>query len=219
VNPRGSQFTAIWSRTVTAAHTVIFDIGNVLLSWDPRNLYRKIFADDSETMEWFLTEVCTPDWNLEQDNGRSWADAVAERITLFPNYADEIGAFNQRWEEMIAGVIEGSVDVLRALKRRQVPVFALTNFSAEKFIQTRHRYSFFDCFDGIVVSGEEKTVKPDREIYDICLRRYAINPKGAIFIDDKAENVAAANDLGLTGLLFTDADTLERDLVRLGLLG
>jgi 2-haloacid dehalogenase len=195
---------------------VVFDIGGVLVDWNPRYLYRKLLPDEP-AVERFLAEVCTPEWNAEQDRGRPWAEAVAQLTARFPGHAALISAYHQRWGEMVAGALDGTVAVLRDLREAGVPLYALTNFSAEKFAQTRARFGFLDWFDGIVVSGEERLVKPDPRIYRLLLDRYDLPPELTVYVDDLPANVEAARPLGLTGLRFTDPDRLRSDLSTLGL--
>jgi 2-haloacid dehalogenase len=171
---------------------VVFDFGGVLLNWNPRHLYRKLFAGDEAAMEAFLANVCTSEWNERQDAGRSFADAVA---ALMPRHADQaelIAAFGQRFDEMIAGPIDGTVAILAELRRAGVACYGLTNFSAETFRPQRQRFEFLSWFDGIVVSGEEGVIKPDPRIFRILLERYRIVPEEAVFIDDNPANAAAA---------------------------
>ncbi|MGH8774665.1 MAG: HAD family hydrolase [Jiangellaceae bacterium] len=197
--------------------TVVFDLGGVLIDWDSRYLFRKLLPDDA-AVETFLAEVCTGEWNTAQDAGRSWAEAVAEASARVPDQADLVAAYDERWEEMIGGEIEGSVEVLRHLRNRGVPLYALTNWSADKFDLTFPRFEWLSWFDGIVVSGRERIVKPDLRIFRILLERYAIDPAATVYVDDVEVNVEAARSLGLTGLLFTGSDHLRRELARLGLL-
>ena len=196
---------------------VIFDVGNVLLDWNPRYLYRKLLPSAAD-VEHFLEHICTPAWNAEQDRGRRWADAVAELSAQHPHYADLIRAFDERWHETIGGPFDDSVEILRELAAADVPLFALTNFSGEKFAEVRERYDFFSLFRGIVVSGDEKQIKPDAKIYRILLERYSIDPARAMFIDDSKANVAAAAELGMTAVHFTDAGSLRAALLGLNLL-
>lgn len=200
--------------------TVVFDVGNVLIRWDPRNLYRKMipesFADEA-AMERFLAEVCTPDWNLEQDRGRSWAEAVAERTARHPDHAELIRAFDERWMEMVPGAIESSVAVLRDLKAAGAPVYAITNFSAEKWDETIARFDFFALFDGIIVSAHERLVKPDAAIYRLCFERFGITPSRAVFIDDSAVNVAGSEATGMRAIRFHQGVDLRAALMSLGL--
>ena len=197
---------------------VVFDLGGVLIDWDPRHLYRKLFAGDESAMEVFLSEVCTVEWNERQDAGRTFAEAVDE---LLPHHADKldlIEAFGQRFDEMITGAVAGTVDILADLKRAGVPRYALTNWSAETFPPQRDRFSFLSWFDGIVVSGEEGVIKPDPRIFRVLLDRYRIAPEEAVFIDDNPANAAAAAPLGIHGIHFRSPDLLRRELETLGLL-
>lgn len=197
--------------------TVVFDVGNVLLDWNPRHLYRELF-DDAVAMERFLAEVCTTQWNIELDRGRPFAEAVAERIERFPDFAELIRAYDSRWGEMIAGEIAGSVALLERLAARGVPLYALTNFSGEKYAQTRERFGFFRHLAGIIVSGEVGLLKPDPAIYRLLLRSYDLDPARCLFIDDSAANVDGARAVGLSALRFESPDQIERALVELELL-
>ena len=201
-----------------ARSVVVFDLGGVLLQWDPRHLYRKLFAGDDDAMEAFLATVCTEAWNERQDAGRTFADAAAE---LLPEHADKahlIHAFGARFDEMIPAAIDGCVDIVRTLKRNGVPLYALTNWSAETFPSQRTRFDFLSAFDGIVVSGEEGVIKPDAQIFRILLDRYAIDPHDAVFIDDNPANARAAASLGIHGIHFRSPELLRRELQALGLL-
>lgn len=194
---------------------VVFDIGNVLLDWDPRHLYRRVF-DDHARMEWFLSEVCTPAWNVEQDRGRSFAEAVAERIALFPDMAAEIRAYDERWLETLAGAIQGSVDILQRLRAAGVPNYAITNFSAEKFVDACLHYPFLTGFDGVIVSGQEKLLKPAHAIYHLLFDRYGLQAGDCVFIDDSEKNVVAAREVGMHAIHFTAPGPLRDDLAALG---
>ena len=196
---------------------VVFDIGMVLIEWDPRHLYRKIFTDEAK-MEWFLANVCTPDWNLEQDRGRKFSDAVKLTSAQHPEYAAEIEAFDSRWTEMIPGVIEGSVDILEALHKKGVPLYAITNWNHEKFHQTKLNYPFLNLFRDIVVSGDEKMLKPTPEIFYLLARRNNISLSDSIFIDDSLKNVKGAEAVGMQAHHFASPGGLRSDLVRRGLL-
>lgn len=193
---------------------VVFDFGGVLVEWDPRRLYRKIFSDESE-MEAFLKNVCSPEWNLTLDKGKPFKQAVAERIALFPEYADEIRAFDDRWEEMRGNAIAENVALLRRLAKRY-PVYGLTNWSEEKFLQTKPKFDFFNLFNGIVVSGVEKEVKPEPRLFEILLERYGLNANECVIIDDSLPNVEAAKKLGFTAFRFTTPDKLVADLTAAG---
>jgi 2-haloacid dehalogenase len=197
---------------------VVFDLGGVLIDWNPRHLYRKLIADEAER-ERFLTEICSPAWNLEQDRGRSWADGCALLRERYPRHGDLIDAFYLRWRETLAGPIPGSVEVLRELKARGVRLFALTNWSHETFPIARELYDFLGWFEAIMVSGEEKLVKPDPRIYQRLIERCELDPASLVFIDDNAANAAAAAQLGMHSMHFTTASALREELTTLGLLG
>jgi 2-haloacid dehalogenase len=205
--------------TTSGSRTVaIFDLGGVLLDWNPRHLYRKLFVGDEAGMEDFLASVCTAEWNLRQDAGRTFAEATE---ALMPQHADKrelIEAWGKRFEEMIPGPIDGTVEILRELKARAVPVYAITNWSAETFAPQRARFAFLDWFDGIVVSGQEGVIKPDRRIFEILLTRHGVAPRDAVFIDDVAANAAAAAALGIHGIHFRSPEQLREDLAACGLL-
>ena len=196
----------------------MFDLGGVLLDWNPRHLYRKLFPGDETAMEQFLVNVCTTEWNQRQDAGRSFADAARE---LLPHHAEKlelIEAFGKRFDEMIAGAIQGSVDLLRELKERGVPLYAITNWSAETFPPQRARFPFLAWFDGIVVSGMEGVIKPDPRIFQVLFERYGVDPRASVFIDDVAGNAAAAEALGIRGIHFRSPEQLRLELVSVGLL-
>lgn len=196
---------------------IIFDLGGVLINWDPRHLYRKLFNHEAE-MEEFLATVCTSEWNEQQDAGRPLAEAVAELTAQWPEKAALIQAFYDRWPEMLGGAKEETVELLAELRARHVPLFALTNWSAETFPYALKHFEFLSWFQGIIVSGEEKVKKPDLRLYRLLLERYALNPRDGLFIDDNAGNVEAARKIGLQSLHFTNAQALRGELVRLGLL-
>ena len=197
--------------------TVVFDLGGVLVDWNPRYLYRKVFDDETQ-MESFLTEVATLEWHLEQDRGRTTKEATATLASRHPEYEREIGAYYGRWKEMFGGPIEGTVDVLRELHESGLPLYALTNWSAETFPLAREMYGFLSLFEEIVVSGEERMIKPDREIYGVLVERTGLDPATTVFIDDSPPNVAAAKELGFTAVMFRTPHELREDLVTLGLL-
>lgn len=198
--------------------TVVFDIGNVLIQWDPRHLYREIFDGDEGLMESFLAEVCTPAWNLEQDRGRPWAEAVRTLSEEFPDCAELIRAFDERWMEMVPDVVPGSPEILEALKERGVPVYAITNFSADKFALSRDRFPFLGSFDGIVVSGEVGLVKPDHAIFRRLTDGFGIEPSDSLFIDDSEANIRAAAELGMHTHHFAGAARLRLQLEKFDLL-
>ena len=198
--------------------SVIFDFGGVLVDWDARYLYRKFFNGDSAAMERFLSDVHFMEWNLQQDKGRSFAEGVAELSAQFPHYADLIKAYDQRWEESIAGPIQPAVDILRALKEADYHLYGMTNWSSEKFYRVRSKYEFFSWFEKIVVSGEVKLIKPDRRIFDLFLATIDRTAAECVYIDDLAANVVAAAGLGFQVIRFESSGQLKTDLQHLGLL-
>lgn len=193
---------------------VVFDIGNVLIRWDPRLLYRKLFthvdmtADDGR-VAWFLSNVCTETWNLEQDRGRPIAEAVEEAIGRHPEYAPQIRAFYGRFQEMIPGEIPQTVAAMRRAKAAGVPVHGLTNFGAETFPPTARRFGFLQDFDTVVVSGEEGVIKPDPAIFDLLVARAGLDPARTAFIDDSAANIDAAGTLGFVTHHFSEPAAFE----------
>jgi len=197
--------------------TVIFDLGGVLVDWNPRYLYRSLLGSDAE-VEAFLTTVCTQAWNEKQDAGRPWAEAVAELSARFPQHAGLIAAYDERWGEMVSGAVTGSANILRELVPTGVRLLALTNWSAEKFPIARARFDFLRLFEGIVVSGEEGTRKPHVKLYEILFERFGVTPQAAVFIDDSAANVATGRRLGLRAIQFAGAEALRAELVALRLL-
>ncbi|MDQ3387823.1 MAG: HAD family phosphatase [Actinomycetota bacterium] len=197
--------------------TVVFDLGGVLIDWNPRYLYRKIFDDESE-MEYFLTKIATMEWHLEQDRGRTMKEATEILAAKYPEHDAEIRAFYDRWPEMFDGPIHGTVEILRELRDLGYPLHALTNYSAEAFVLARRDYDFLEWFDQIIVSGEEGMIKPDRELYAVLIARTGLDPATTVFIDDSIPNVAAARELGFTGVAFDNAELLREELTKLDLL-
>lgn len=198
--------------------TVVFDLGGVLVDWNPYYLYRKLLNSE-ESIQEFFEKVCTSDWNEEQDGGRSLQEGTELLVARFPDKADLIRAYYSRWEEMLGGPIQGTVDLLAAL--RATPgrrTYALTNWSAETFPIALERYDFLHWFDGRLVSGEEKTRKPFPEIYATLVQRFSIDPHRAIYIDDNLRNLPPAAAIGFTTLHFTSPEQLSRDLKRLSVL-
>ena len=197
--------------------SVIFDFGGVLIDWNPRHLYRKLIRDE-HAMEDFLSRICTHDWQEKQNEGRSWAEAIAERIALFPEHRALIEAYWARWPETMGGAIKGTVAIARALKDRGTKLYGLTNWSSETFPFAREKFAFIAWFDGIVVSGDVGIRKPTPAIFAHLFDRYDLNPADAVFIDDHPPNVEAARSLGLESHLFTSPERLRRDLAEAGLL-
>jgi 2-haloacid dehalogenase len=197
---------------------VVFDLGGVLIDWDPRYLYRKLL-DDEAAVEEFLATVCTPEWNAEQDRGRPFAEGVAELVERHPAHAAAITAFHERWPEMLGGAVGSSVEVLAELRAAGVPVYALTNWSAETFGIARERFEFLEWFDGVLVSGEERMIKPDPAIFRLLLDRFGLDPAATFYVDDSEPNVEAAGRLGFDAARFTTPAQLRRDLEARRLLG
>ena len=196
---------------------VVFDIGNVLVHWEPRALYRKIFATEAE-VDWFITNVCNSAWNLEQDRGRSFAAAVRESTARFPEHAEAIAAYDLRWHETVLGPIDGTVEILEDLRQRGTPLYAITNFNQDKFRETLERFAFLGVFRDIVVSGDERILKPDPAIYRLLLDRNGLAASSCVFIDDSEKNVRGAEAVGMKAILFTTPDALRTELAGMGLL-
>jgi 2-haloacid dehalogenase len=197
---------------------VVFDLGGVLIDWDPRYLYRKLFNGDTEAMEEFLATVCTQSWNEQQDAGRPFADACAALKLLHPHKADLIDAWFLRYDETLGGPISGTVEIFAELNSRGVPLYALSNWSAETFPAALKRFDFLQWFKGIMLSGEVKLLKPDPRIFKLFLETFSIDPAVSVYIDDRELNVEAATACGMHGIVFTEAATLRAELTRLGLL-
>ena len=199
-------------------NTVVFDLGGVLIDWDPRHLYRKLFNGNESAMEHFLTTVCTAEWNKQQDAGRACADAARFLKRQHEHHAELIDAYYERFDEMMSGPIEGTVEILKELHARGTPLFALSNFSAETYPLAAKRFEFLRLFRDIVVSGDVKVIKPDPAIYKILLARAGIEPTAAVFVDDVRANVEAAGELGILGVHFTGPEALRVELRQLGLV-
>ncbi|NNG05657.1 MAG: HAD family phosphatase [Inquilinus sp.] len=195
----------------------VFDIGGVLLDWNPRYLYRTLF-DDEAAMEEFLATVCTPAWNRQMDGGKPFAQGVAELTARFPEHAALIAAFDERWQEMIPRAHTDTVAILDELRGAGRPVYAITNFSAEKLDLELRRWPFLGGFEGIIVSGAERVLKPGPEIYRLLLDRYGLTAADCLFIDDVEENAAGARAVGMHAVRFESADRLRGDLAAHGLL-
>lgn len=198
--------------------TIIFDLGAVLIDWNPRYLYRKIFKTEEE-IDWFFKNICTSEWNDEQDAGRSLEEATRELVEKHPEHKVAIEAWYGRWRETIDGTIEGSVEILKELRAsKKYKLYALTNWSQETFPWVLSNFDFLNWFDGIVVSGKEKTRKPFPEFFQLLFDRHQIEPSRAIFIDDNPANVAGGNAVGLTTIHFQSPGQLRTELGRLGIL-
>jgi len=202
--------------TVARIQAVIFDLGAVVIDWDPKLLYRKIFAGDEAKVEMFLTQICPPDWNERQDGGRSLAAATAERVAAHPEWEREIRAFYGRWSEMVGGPIPGTADIMRELKALGVRLFALSNWSAETFPLVRDRFAELGLFEKIIISGEHLCAKPDERFYRIALEEIGLPASSLLFIDDNKRNILAAERLDFITLVFTSAKQLRTDLRAMG---
>ena len=197
---------------------VVFDLGGVLIDWNPRYLYRTLFGGDTAAMEHFLAHVCSPAWNHRQDAGRSFADGCAELVREFPDARPLIEAWRERFAETLGGPIAGTVEILAALRERGVPLYALSNWWAETFPIARARFDFLGWFDGIVISGELGVAKPDPRIFAHVLETYGLRADATVFVDDLPANVAAAAAVGMQPILFTDPAALRVSLRELDLL-
>ncbi|MEP6596395.1 MAG: HAD family phosphatase [Ginsengibacter sp.] len=197
---------------------IIFDLGGVLIDWNPRYVYRQIF-DSEEKIDWFFENICTNEWNEHQDAGRSLKEATDELLAKYPEHENEVRAYYDRWEEMLGGPIHETVSILRSLKEtNKYKLYALTNWSAETFPVALQRYDFLQSFDGIVMSGEEKTRKPFPEIYQVLLNRFNVNPSEAIFIDDSLRNVKGAEAVGIDSIHFQSPQQLLHELKHQGII-
>ncbi len=197
--------------------TILFDLGGVFICWSPIIPYLKAFDGDREKAQWFLDNICTMDWNEEQDAGRTIAEATRIKIAEYPEYEDLIKLYYGEWETMLTGVIEGTVEIFRELKDSQkYRIYAITNWSAETFPIAQARYDFLKWFEGISVSGALKMRKPYPEIYQYTLEKYNISPSEAVFIDDNFKNVEAARALGIHAIHFHNPEQLKSSLLELG---
>ncbi len=199
-------------------NTIVFDLGGVLIDWNPDYVFKKIFSSDEE-LQWFYKNICTSEWNEEQDAGRPLKEGTDLLIKQFPDQEENIRAFYDRWEEMLGGPIHGTLEVFRELKEKPaVKTYALTNWSAETFPVALSRYDFLHWFNGRVVSGEEKTRKPFIEIYETLISRFEIDPSSAIYTDDNIRNLHPAKELGFTTIHFQSPAQFREDLQKLKVL-
>ena len=197
---------------------IIFDLGGVLIDWNPDYVFKEVFKDD-EKLAWFYREICTMDWNENQDAGYPLAKATEERVALFPQYEDLIRMYYGRWEEMLGDAIQGTVELLKqCVDSPALKVVALTNWSAETFPVALKKFAFLHWFEGIVVSGEEMTRKPFPDIYQITLKRFDLKPEESLFIDDNKRNIEAAKALGIQSIHFSSPQQLEKELKQLKVL-
>jgi 2-haloacid dehalogenase len=203
--------------TIDTVAAVVFDLGGVLIDWNPRHLYRKLF-DDESAMEDFLSNVCTLEWHVEHDRGRSTAESCRELALAHPEHAGLILAWAERTEEMVAGAIDGSVEVLADLRAAGMPCYILSNMEPETFPRRLERFGFLSWFEGQVISGYEGVVKPDPRIFEVLLERFDLTAGRTLFVDDSAVNVAAAAAVGLSPIRFESPASLRRALEAAGAL-
>lgn len=197
---------------LSSIKNIIFDFGGVLIGWDPKEVFKTIF-DTEEEVDWFIDNICTMDWNEQQDAGRPIEEANKFLIEKFPEHKENILAYYDRWEEMLTGSIDGTVKILkRFVDDESFKVVGLTNWSAETFPVAQERYEFLQWFDGIVVSGVEKCKKPEEKIYNILLERYNLKPEESLFIDDNKRNILAGEKLGIRGIHFQSPEQLHQAL-------
>lgn len=197
---------------------IVFDFGSVLMDWNPHYLFDKMMGNDPKAVDDFLAEVDFSTWNPEQDRGRSFAEGTALLIAKFPKYAELIRAYDERYHETVGGCIQPTVDILRELKDLGYTLYGLSNWSAEKFSQVRLDYPFFEWFDGIVLSGEVGMIKPNRDIYELLLKRVGRPAGECLFIDDHMPNIQTAQVLGFQTIQFKSAEHLRSELESRGLL-
>ncbi len=202
---------------ISRIDTVIFDVGNVLYRWNLRCLFEKLI-DDKQELDWFLENVVTPEWHFEHDAGRALKDMVPERIAQFPQYEAHINAYAARFNETIPGPVHGSLELVERLAAQNVAIFGITNFGSEFWQGFRPTAPIFDLFSDIIVSGDEKLLKPDAAIYQLALNRFNVAAPQCLFIDDRLENIEASEALGIKGHHFQDAMSLEQELKALELL-
>jgi len=191
---------------------IIFDFGGVLVGWDPRNLYRRFFPDQPQAMEDFLAEVNFMEWNALQDKGRPFAEGVTILSEQFPHHADLIRAYHENWIESITGYIEGTVDLLRALKEKGYGIYGLSNWSAETFPIVRDEFDFLNLFDGVILSGEVNLIKPDPAIFKLCLQMIGKPANECLFIDDSQANIIVAKQMGFDTVHFESPEHLKSEL-------
>lgn len=198
--------------------TIIFDLGGVLIDWNPKYVYREVFNGDEKKVDWFLDNICTNDWNVEQDAGRTFEDATQFLINQYPQYEEWIRIFYDRWEDMLGGPIKDSVLLLDKLKKANThQLYALTNWSAEAFPVALQRYDFLQHFEGILVSGEEKMRKPFAIIYELLMDRFNLKAEKSVFIDDNLENVLGAKKVGMKAIQYKNSQQLINELSHLGI--
>lgn len=201
---------------MTEIRHIVFDIGKVLVHYDPNIPFSRLIPDETER-KWFFDNVCTHDWNIEQDRGRTWEEAEALAIAKHPEHAENIRNFRRHWHDMVPHAYEDSVAIMLGLIESGHDVTMLTNFAADTFGEAKERFDFLGRPRGVTVSGDIRKIKPDREIYDHHVASFDLDPAATLFIDDSQKNVDGARAAGWQAVLFTDARTLQADLERLGI--
>jgi 2-haloacid dehalogenase len=191
---------------------IVFDFGGVLIGWDPRNLYARFFPDQSQDMEDFLNEIDFMGWNAQQDKGRSFAEAVALHSKQFPHHAHLIRAYHENWKESLTGAIDGSVELLQILKKRGYPLYGLSNWASETFTIVRQEFEFLNLLDDIVISGDVKLIKPEPEIFELCLQRIGRPANQCLLIDDSEANIEVAQKIGFDTVHFKSPQQLKQEL-------
>ena len=191
----------------------LFDLGGVFFDWDPNHFYKNVF-DNVDERTYFLTEVCNDQWNFQQDAGRTIAEAELELIPKFPHYEKEIKMYYKNHRKMIRGVFEKSVNILKKLKDKNYECYVLSNWSAETFEGMTIDYPFLMLFDGLLISGEDKLIKPDEAIYQLAKNRFNLNPEKTVFIDDKLENIEAAKRLNFKTIHLTNPKTIKTEITK-----
>jgi 2-haloacid dehalogenase len=197
--------------------SIVFDLGGVLIDWNPDYVYKHIFPDATER-KWFYDNICTPDWNEEQDAGRGLQEATELLVKKFPEHEKNIRIYYDRWEDMLGGPIHGTVETLKQLRSQpDKKLYALTNWSEETFPVALQKYEFLHWFDGRLVSGEEKTRKPFPDIYQKLIERFSINPHSSIYVDDNQRNLEPARELGFTIIHFKSPEQFRKSLEEAGI--
>ena len=198
--------------------TIIFDLGGVLVDWNPEYVYKKIFKGDMKKVKWFLNHVCTYEWNLQQDAGRTIEEAVKIKVSEYPEYEDLIQLYYNQWHEMFSGPIQKNVNLFKKFKTAGFyNVYALTNWSAQKWPKALELFPFLNDFDGVVVSGQEKTIKPHPKIYSIIINRFNLTPEKTLFIDDNLHNIEAANAFNFNTIHFKNTTQLQNEIALFGI--
>ena len=197
---------------------IVFDFGGVLIEWDPRNLYRKIFNDDMQAVESFLRESKFMEWNIHQDAGRPFSEAVDEFCSRMPQYCELIRLYDQRYEEAISGPIWPTVELLRLLKQAGYPLYGLSNWPSEKWQLVRPKYDFFGLFDDILISGDVKLAKPDPRIFSLFLEQTGLQAEQCLYIDDSPHNIQVASQMGFQTIQFQSTEQLRAELCQRGIL-